>query len=118
MTHPSSDRLYLYESPIDAMSAASIENAQKGDINAWKRRCRLSLAGTSDIALSKHLHIYPHTKELVFCLDNDPPGRKASKALSVKYAEKGYHTRIELPVEKDYNVDLLCMFKQMQLGRT
>jgi len=46
-------------------------------------------------------------KEMVFCLDNDPAGREAAVSMARKYADKGYVTRLELPKNKDYNVDLL-----------
>ncbi|MCL2866930.1 MAG: hypothetical protein FWF47_04105 [Clostridia bacterium] len=45
-----SDRLYIFESPIGAMSRASLEKAITGDAGAWKRHSRLSLAGTSNTA--------------------------------------------------------------------
>jgi hypothetical protein len=46
-----SDRPYIFESPIDAMSHASLVNANTGDTGAWKRDNRLSLSGTSDVVL-------------------------------------------------------------------
>jgi hypothetical protein len=99
-------RLYVFESPIDAMSHATLENAATGDKDAWKRHCRLSLAGTSDAALPFFLNQHSEVKELVFCLDNDGPGREAAANLARKYAEKGLQTRIELPAGKDFNDDL------------
>ena len=45
-----SERLYIFESPIDAMSHASLEKAITGDADAWKQHSRLTLAGTSDTA--------------------------------------------------------------------
>jgi hypothetical protein len=101
-----SERLYVFESPIDAMSHASLEKANTGDEDAWKRHSRLSLAGTSDAALPLFLNQYPTVKELAFCLDNDPPGRKAAVTLTRKYSDMGFYTRIELPTGKDVNEDL------------
>ena len=100
MTYSPSARLYIFESPIDAMSHARLQPE-------WRRDNRLSLAGTSDTALPKYLEAHPHTKELVLCLDNDPAGREASVTIARKYAGQGYRTRIELPSAKDYNEDLL-----------
>ena len=100
MTYSQSERLYIFESPIDAMSHASLESE-------WRRDNRLSLAGTSDTALPQYLEAHPQTKELVLCLDNDPSGREASVAIARKYTGQGYRTRIELPQSKDYNQDLL-----------
>lgn len=95
-----SGRLHIFESPIDAMSHASLAGE-------WRRDNRLSLAGTSDAALPQYLSAHPHTKELVLCLDNDPAGRDAATAIARKYAALGFVTRIELSQGKDYNADLL-----------
>ena len=106
-----SDSVYVFESPIDAMSHASLAIAEFGDRTAWEYDRRLSLAGTSDTALPFFLNKHTSVKELVFCLDNDPAGREASEALARKYAEKGLRTRIQLPVRKDFNEELLEMAK-------
>jgi hypothetical protein len=105
----SSERLYIYESAIDAMSDATLE---KSDTGAWEQHNRLSLAGTSDAALPFFLNQHKEVKELIFCLDNDEPGRQAAVAMSRKYADKGYYTRVELPQGKDYNEDLLTVIGQ------
>ena len=107
MGNAPSERLYIFESPIDAMSHATLEQAITGDREAWRRENRLSLAGTSDTALPRYLEAHPHIRELVLCLDNDAAGREAAVAIARKYVVKGYHTRVELPHGKDYNDDLL-----------
>ena len=109
-----SGRLYLFESPIDAMSHASLAIAATGGGDAWKQHSRLSLAGTSDTALPFFLNQHPAVRELVFCLDNDAPGREAAAAMVRKYAAKGYDMRIELPTGKDFNVDLQARVKQIR----
>jgi len=108
---PQSERLYIFESPIDAMSHATLENAAMG---VWNAHSRLSLAGTSDTALSFFLNKHPTVRELVFCLDNDPVGREASASMARKYAEKGYTARFELPQGKDFNEDLQALKRQIQ----
>jgi len=117
MPTPDSDQLYIFESPIDAMSHGSIDNIFRGNRDAWKRVSRLSLAGTTDTALPNFLKMYPQTKELVFCLDNDPPGLEAANAISRKYSGKGYYTRIEPPYCKDFNEDLAAMIKMRNAQR-
>jgi hypothetical protein len=112
--HAPSERLYIFESPIDAMSHASLENAATGDTEAWKRHSRLSLAGTSDAALPFFLNQHKSVRELVFCLDNDAPGRAAALSLARKYAQTGLRTRLELPEGKDYNEDLQAQVKRVQ----
>ena len=106
MAFSQSERLYVFESPIDAMSHASL------DVSAWQEHNRLSLAGTSDTALTFFLNKHNYTKALVFCLDNDPAGREASAHLARKYADRGYHTRVELPQGKDFNDDLMAMSRE------
>lgn len=109
-----SKRLYIFESPIDAMSHASLENAAVSDAGAWERHNRLSLAGTSDTALPFFLNQHPAVRELVFCLDNDQAGRESAALMARKYAEKGYHTSIILPAGKDINEDLQAHVKQIR----
>ena len=101
-----SERLYLYESDIDLMSHASIENYLPFDVDAWQDHHRLSLAGITDTAIPFFLNQHREVKELVFCLDNDPAGREAAVSMARKYADKGYHTRLELPQGKEFNEDL------------
>jgi len=102
-----SERLYIYESPIDLMSHASIENFFPFYEDIWQDHHRLSLSGTSDTAIPFFLNKHNEVKELVFCLDNDPAGREAAVNMAKKYAYKGFITRLELPKNKDYNEDLL-----------
>ncbi len=112
-----SDRLYVFESPIDAMSHASLYNADTGDTGAWKRHSRLSLAGTGDAALPFFLNQHTEVGELVFCLVNDAPGLEAAATLARKYEAMGYTVRLELPRGKDFNEDLQARVKQRQAGK-
>jgi len=107
-----SERLYVFESPIDAMSHASLVNAATGDTGAWKKDSRLSLAGTTDAALPFFLNQHEAVKELVFCLDNDRAGQKAAAIMARKYAYKGYTALNELPQGKDFNEDLQALRAQ------
>ena len=109
-----SDRLYIFESPIDAMSHASLVIAVTGDKNAWKQHSRLSLAGTSDTAIPFFLNQHKSVRELVFCLDNDTAGREAAAIMARKYAYKGYTALNELPRGKDFNEDLQAHTAQIR----
>lgn len=108
LTGVGADRLYNFEAPIDALSHATLENIYTGDPSAWRRDSRLSLGGTSGLALEQYLQEHPATTELVFCLDSDDAGRGAAIALARKYAARGYWTRLELPTCKDYNEVLMA----------
>jgi hypothetical protein len=99
-------RLYVFESPIDLMSHASLVNAATGDTGAWKQDSRLSLSGTSDTALDFFLNRHKTIRELVLCLDNDTAGREAAALMARKYAAKGYTVLIDFPQGKDFNADL------------
>lgn len=107
-----SSRLYVFESAIDSLSHATLENRIQGSTGAYRADSRLSLGGTSGLALVHYLQRYSHIKELVFCLDNDDTGRKRAIRLAREYADKGYYTRLELPALKDYNEVLLDYLKR------
>jgi hypothetical protein len=109
-----SERLYIFESPIDAMSHASLVNADTGDTGAWKRYSCLSLSGTSDTALNFFLNQHTAVKELVFCLDNDQAGQAAAVKMAREYAYRGYTAINEPPRGKDFNEDLQALKTQEQ----
>ena len=117
MTYSQSERLYLYESPIDAMSHATLRCIDMCDMGAWRHQNRLSLAGTTDAAMPKYLESRPYVKDLVFCLDNDGVGCAAADKLMRKYSEKGFDTWVELPECKDFSDDLQVMVRQIQLEK-
>ena len=100
------ERVYIFESPIDLMSHATLTNAATGDCEAWKQHSRLSLAGTNDAALPFFLNTHKGITEIVLCLDNDQAGREAAAVLARKYTYKGYTVLNEPPQGKDYNADL------------
>lgn len=95
--------LKVFESPIDAMSHATLTKLAGRD---WKEDTRLSLGGCAERALIQHLKDYPGKyKEIWFCLDNDVAGRKAAASLSEKYG-KDYTVKTAKPICKDFNEDL------------
>ena len=110
MTYSESAALHIFESPIDAMSHASMTDD-------WKSQNRLSLSGTSELALAQYLETYPNTKRLVFCLDNDTAGRDAAKSLAEKYTVRDFYTEVQLPTGKDFNEDLVAQAAQTHAGR-
>ncbi len=111
------ERLFIFESPIDAMSHASLVNAATGGTGAWKKDTRLSLAGTSDAALNFFLNQHKEIKSLVFCLDNDKPGSEAAFTLGRKYAFRRYAIFNEPPHGKDYNEDLKALRAQERAAK-
>lgn len=85
------NEIHLFESAIDLLSYATLHKLRSDD---WKELTLISLAGVyspaRDIgnskvpaALKKYLEDNPQTKRIVLHLDNDIPGRMASKALQL-----------------------------------
>lgn len=107
LTGTDKTKLYVFESPIDLLSAGTLANRVVGSPEAWLKSSRLSLSGVSDVALRHYLSTHKEVKELHFWLDNDEPGRKASYALCRKYSELGFITLNHCPRNKDFNDDLI-----------
>lgn len=68
---PASPYLAVAESPIDALSVASLVKRQGGD---WSRAHYLSLGGTSPRALVQFLKDHPKVSCVSLCLDADKAG--------------------------------------------
>ena len=113
LTCSGNGKLYIFESAIDLLSHATLENIYKNDINAWKNDNRLSLGGTSSLAIDEYIKRNPVT-EMIFCLDNDEAGREKAVAFRRKYSALGFYTRIELPQNKDYNDDLVKFIQRKE----
>lgn len=107
------DMVYVFESPIDGMSHATMELHTVGE---WKEKCRLSLGGVSDAALEEYLRTHPHVKKIILCLDNDESGNSAADKMMRKYDELGYSVERETPRMKDFNEDL-CNFGELRIYR-
>jgi hypothetical protein len=102
--HPNSDRVFCFESAIDAISHASIAR-MNGE--AWRDGHRISLGGTSFLGLDRFLAENPQITGIVACLDNDATGNRRSVKMMEEYTEKGYDVERETPVSKDFNDDLI-----------
>jgi hypothetical protein len=98
------DRVFCFESAIDAISHASIYKMNGED---WRDSQRISLGGTSFLGLDRFLSEHPQIRAVVACLDNDGTGNRRSEKLMEEYAAKGYHTGRDTPAAKDFNEDLL-----------
>lgn len=101
--NPRSNKVYCFESAIDAISHATLYKLSDMD---YKDAHRLCLNGISFLALNKFLEENPLIEEIVSCLDNDETGIKHSKKLCKEFSEQGYKTFIQRPEEKDYNAQL------------
>lgn len=108
---PDDRRLAVFEAPIDALSHAALFPCVDG--------YRLSLGGTSPVALLHFLEEHPQIERISLCLDADDAGRIAVgkiQALLVEDERFSHITVTEEPptIGKDYN-DMLLHTKDQKL---
>jgi len=76
---------------------------------------RLSLSGTSDVALEAYLNRHKEITKIALCLDNDEAGRTATEKIVKKYTEKGYAAcGIPPKLGKDYDEYLQAVRQNQQ----
>lgn len=106
--------VYVFESPLDSIAHSSLQDFT---IGAEDNFYRLSLGGTSDLALERFLKTHENIEEIVFCLDNDfqkekNHGQIRAQEMKEKFSERGYKTSVEIPNGKDFSDDLVAFRKQ------
>ena len=79
-----SDRLYVFEAPIDLMSFLSRYPRD------WQEHSYVSLCGTSEHAMLWMLEQHPGIRSVCLCLDHDEAGIEASGRLAEILHEHGY----------------------------
>lgn len=117
--NPSSRHLAVFEAPIDALSHATLQERNGWDFD-WHR---LSLGGTSDVALMAFLERNPQISRVVLHLDNDQPGitaaRKIKAALATDERYSGIRVSVKPPRKgKDYNSALQNIIKEQNQDRS
>ena len=102
-----SDRLYVFEAPIDLLSFLSLY--PKG----WQKYSFAALCGTSEHVMLWMLEQNPNIRHIVLCLDHDAAGIEASGRLTEMLQTRGYDkVGMVQPEHKDWNEDL-----KAQIGR-
>ena len=97
----SSNKLYVFESPIDMLSYISLNKEQ------WKQHSYVALCGLSSKAILNILDTYPFLDNVTLALDNDIIGREATFNILEELNEfKKLETDIRTPTFKDFNEDL------------
>ena len=121
-----SRRVYVFESPIECISHATMTNISMGNDGAYTGQNRISLNGLSDLALTKYLENNPDVKEIHICLNNDfgavkkdgtpdeNHGQAAAQQIAEKFSGKGYICVNHLPPynQNDWNDALKVMVEQ------
>lgn len=120
---PACSRLAVAESPIDALSLATLTKLSGG---AWQDNHHLSLGGTAPRALMQFLHDHPNVTQVSLCLDNDRAGMEGVERLTQDIRhDPELSGRIALihpnppPKEcgKDYNEFLLSQLAAVRADR-
>lgn len=111
-----SNRLFVFEAPIDAISHASLYKMNKID---YKADSRLSVGGLSDKALDKFLEHNPNIEEIIFCFDNDynkekNVGQEYAQKCCVKYEKQGFKVMVQKPELNDFNEVLQYVKKSVK----
>ncbi len=96
-----SDRLYVFEAPIDLLSFISLYKNTD-----WQRHSYVALCGLSEQAMLKQLDRNENLKTVVLCFDNDTAGQKAADKFEELLAERKIAVTRLLPTLKDFNEDL------------
>ncbi|WP_101809515.1 DUF3991 domain-containing protein [Paenibacillus pasadenensis] len=110
----SSTNVILVESPIEALSYASLLKYHGKDPS---QVAILALGGVHDTALKQYLRDQPHVKNIVTALNNDQAtkpneikGREASDLIEERYSrdggERSIYVKKIFPKGKDWNDDL------------
>jgi len=114
ITPDASNRLYVFEGPVDCLSHASITQIGNTDWDGY----RLSLGGVSSLALNAFIENHPQINQVYLCLDNDGRGNEATERISREILEKEDYSHISIFIApppdgtgKDFNDTLLYMKK-------
>lgn len=96
-----SDKLYLFEAPIDLLSFISLHKEN------WQNHSYAASCSVSDRVLFKCMEDNPNIKKVYLCFDNDEAGQKAENRIADKLFVQGIDSEILVPVHKDWNEDLI-----------
>ena len=113
--NPGSKHVAVFEAPIDALSHATLQ-----ELEGWKwDGYRLSLGGTSHVALIAFLERHPEIRRVNLYMDNDLGGLKNARRIKAMLREipRFKHIRVGINpprIEKDYNEKLLHTREQIK----
>jgi hypothetical protein len=98
-----SDRLYVFEAPIDLMSFISLHQEE------WQTHSYAALCGTAEHTMLWMLEQNPQIQRVALCLDSDKAGQKAVERLTGILREYCYtDVTPMLPEAKDWNDELMA----------
>ena len=97
----SDNELYFFEAPIDMLSYISMHP------DRWRQHSYAAACSVSDRVLLQMLTDNPKLDTVHLCLDSDDPGQQAAKRIADKLFTMGVKHEILVPVNKDWNEDLI-----------
>ena len=104
----SSDKLRVFESPIDAMSHATFSKLLGID---WKSDHRLSANGCGHTSVLRYLKEHREISSVILSLDNDQAGRTAAgtieQKLNAEFTERKISVSRVISQRKDWNLSLI-----------
>ncbi len=103
-----SDRLYVFEAPIDLLSFISLHKETN-----WRSHNYIALCGTSSMPLMTRLED-ENIHRVVLCLDNDKAGHETCERFKDLLADRAVEVSRTVPQGKDFNEELLLR----QIGYT
>ena len=95
------DTLFLFEAPVDMLSFITLNKA------GWRNHSYAAACSVSDKVLWQCLKDYPYIQQVYICFDGDTAGQEAATRIQEKLQKNRIHCKILVPVEKDWNEDLL-----------
>lgn len=107
-----SDRLYLFEAPIDMLSFISMNK------NGWQSHSYAAGCCVSDRVMWQMLKDNPNIHTVCLCMDNDDAGQKANKRIADKLKEKEIQSEILVPNRKDWNEVLLYPNEESEVSES
>ena len=108
-----SNKLYTFESAIDAMSHASLAMLRGED---YTQDHRIAQAGTSVKAVLRYLKDHPGINEVIMANDRDKAGFEAMARIADALRETRIKLSAELPMNKDFNDDLREQIRKLKEG--
>ena len=96
-----SNRLYVFEAPIDMMSFITINKSTN-----WQEHSYVALCGVSDQSMLTMLENNPNLNHVLLCLDHDTAGIEASEKFQDILYEKKIECSRMLSKCKDWNEDI------------
>ena len=99
--HGTSDKIFLFEAPIDMLSFISMHKEN------WYDHSYAASCSVSDRVLFQCLKDNPNVKNVYLCFDNDCWGQQANQRIKETLNQMGIENHILIPQHKDWNQDWL-----------